>query len=865
MEFPEISVDGRGQHDDSHAVSFGFGDDDNDVSLGNGSNEKAKTKKKKSGGFHSFGLSGPITAGISKLGYKMPTPIQRKSLPVALAGRDIVAMARTGSGKTASFLIPLLEKLGVHSSTVGARGIVLSPTRELCQQTYKFALGMGKFTSLRICLLQGGDSLEAQFEALANNPDIIVATPGRLVHLLSEVRDFQLKRVEMLVIDEADRLFEMGFAGQLKEILDSIPEERQTLLFSATMPQQLMEFARAGLQDPELIRLDTETKVSENLNLAFFVVRTKEKPAALLHLMTEIIPHDDLTIVFTATRHHVDFVKDLLFYGAGIRCSVAYGSMDMLARKTNLENFRRGKTRVLIVTDVAARGIDIPLLNNVVNYEFPGKPKLFVHRVGRAARQGRVGTAFNFVTQDEIPYVVDLHLFLGRNLRGFNEDGNDEKPRAYQLREITPDDVDIGRFPQHILDSEMEKYHATLEDSSELKSMITVVDNAHALYIRTRQEPSRRSVKRAKELGTMPKIHPLFAASMKNGIQGLDDQLKLLRGFRPNLTVFEMEALKKGKGNDGESVLAMNKKRRVHQGIILKEKERKKTIREEQQVEKAKREQEKMEIQASIETTKKRKATEANSDTEETVGITSKKRLSKAARKRLKAGKHEPSVPSAAASNKNAKSYKDPAFFIEAMPDGYDHTTEAHMAINKRADDHDITTTTRLEDALLDLTPDDEKDIASKQRSYHWDKRKKKYIKATMEEHVKSKRMKNESGGMINIKNRGEIYEKWQLKTKKRVANQGGEEDGTQQHRDKNEDGIMMSTNVRRIAKAARERVLVNDHVKDEVKDERTIRKETKEKEKRRAKNARTPRALRGKGGAPEKGKKNEPVRKQKW
>eukprot|EP00850_Spirogloea_muscicola_P025112 SM002212S07080 [mRNA] locus=s2212:8:1801:- [translate_table: standard] len=363
-------------------------------------------------------------------------------MPRLLAGADVVAMARTGSGKTAAFLLPLLQRLRAHVPGPGARAVVLSPTRELALQTFKFVRELGRYTDLRAVVLVGGDSMEAQFEALAGSPDIIVATPGRLMHHLSEVEDMTLRSVEYVVFDEADRLFEMGFAEQLRQILARMPESRQTSLFSATLPALLAEFARAGLRDPQLVRLDTETKISPDLQvqplanphghasatqgglcvsslrwkLAFFTVRRDERTAALLHLVHEVVPAGQQTIVFVSTKYHAEYVAELLA-AEGVAVSVVYGAMDQAARKIHIAKFRARRTALLVVTDVAARGIDIPLLDNVVNYDFPPRPKLFVHRVGRAARAGRLGTAYSLLTRDELPFLLDLHLFLSKGLR----------------------------------------------------------------------------------------------------------------------------------------------------------------------------------------------------------------------------------------------------------------------------------------------------------------------------------------------------------------------------------------------------------------------------------------------------------------
>ncbi|KAG5834710.1 hypothetical protein ANANG_G00264480 [Anguilla anguilla] len=372
-------------------------------------------KKKKSGGFQSMGLSYPVFKGVMKKGYKVPTPIQRKTVPLIMDGKDVVAMARTGSGKTAAFLIPMFERLKAPQAQTGARALILTPTRELALQTMKFTKELGKFTGLKTALILGGDSMDDQFAALHENPDIIIGTPGRLMHVVMQM-NLKLHGVEYVVFDEADRLFEMGFAEQLQEIIRRLPDSRQTLLFSATLPKLLVEFARAGLTEPVLLRLDVDTKLSDQLQLAFFHLRMDEKPALLLHLLRNVVKPQEQTVVFVATKHHVEYLKELLM-SEGVDCAYIYSALDQTARKINIGRFVHRKAMVLLVTDVAARGIDIPLLDNVINYNFPSKAKLFLHRVGRVARAGRSGTAYSLVCTDEVPFVYDLHLFLGRPLQ----------------------------------------------------------------------------------------------------------------------------------------------------------------------------------------------------------------------------------------------------------------------------------------------------------------------------------------------------------------------------------------------------------------------------------------------------------------
>ncbi|ETE57405.1 ATP-dependent RNA helicase DDX54 [Ophiophagus hannah] len=257
-------------------TAFSKSDGASDIELDTQEMVRAQNKKKKkSGGFQSMGLSYPVFKGIMKKGYKIPTPIQRKTIPLILDGKDVVAMARTGSGKTACFLIPMLEKLKARCAKTGARALVLSPTRELALQTLKFTKELGRFTGLKTALILGGDRMEDQFAALHENPDIIIATPGRLMHVAVEMK-LKLHSVEYVVFDEADRLFEMGFAEQLKEIVSRLPDGRQTLLFSATLPKLLVEFAQAGLrfEEDEMAQLKFVDSIKTYRSKAVGVART---------------------------------------------------------------------------------------------------------------------------------------------------------------------------------------------------------------------------------------------------------------------------------------------------------------------------------------------------------------------------------------------------------------------------------------------------------------------------------------------------------------------------------------------------------------------------------------------------------------
>ncbi|RWS31625.1 ATP-dependent RNA helicase DDX54-like protein [Leptotrombidium deliense] len=515
-----------------------------------------KQKKKKSGGFQSMGLSQPVLKGIFKKGYKLPTPIQRKAIPLVMEGKDVVGMARTGSGKTAAFVVPMLEKIRKQEGKVGVKGLILSPTRELALQTYLVTKELARFTGLKVAVILGGDKMEDQFAMMHDSPDIIVATPGRLLHVLVEM-DAKLQSAEYVVFDEADRLFEMGFQEQLNEIINRLPSNRQTLLFSATLPQLLVDFAKAGLHDPELIRLDVELKLSENLKTVYLACKAEDKMALLLHLLKSVVKSDEMTVVFTATRHHVEFLKDLLAK-AGIKCTYVYSALDHEARQMNISAFRSKKVRIMLVTDVAARGIDIPLLDNVINYNFPAKPKLFVHRVGRVARAGRSGTAYSLIASDEAPFLHELHLFLDLQIN---------------VAKCATNNAGIYGFaPQQIIDEENDVISRWLESDFDLQSMQKVCSNAYKQYCKTRQNASGESVRQMKEYDiSNVGIHPIFESKdVKKKCEDTqrNSLLDSLKNFRPNSTIFEINAVKKNKCFE-----VMKTKRKAHEKFVKRKKE----------------------------------------------------------------------------------------------------------------------------------------------------------------------------------------------------------------------------------------------------------------------------------------------------
>ena len=551
---------------------------------------------RKGSSFQSMGLDNLLLKAISRKGFSVPTPIQRKIIPVILEGRDVVGMARTGSGKTAAFMIPMIQKLKIHSAQVGARAVVLSPSRELAIQTLKVLKELGKGTGLRSVLLVGGDSLEEDFSSMITNPDIIIATPGRFWHLKVEM-NLDFSSVQYLVFDEADRLFEMGFSSQLNEIINALPSTRQTMLFSATLPSSLVEFARAGLQDPQLVRLDAESKISPDLSNAFFNVKPEEKDGALMFLLQQIVGmptgtvHDSTqhsreppngskgkqkkevtqsalsynnhsTLIFVPTKHHVEYLVALLRL-QGFTVSLVYGSLDQTARKENVEMFRKGMTNILVVTDVAARGIDIPILANVINYGFPSQPKVFVHRVGRTARAGRTGWTYNLLCEADIPYLLDLQLFLGKKLVV----GRDEDEPSYV------DDVTLGTLPRDKIEYYIEIIEKLLESDVDLNALRDVSIRGEKLYLKSRNSPSSESIRRAKDIvkrkHVSEQLHPLFWKCSDAAATSREIMLSQVNSFRPQETVFEIG--KRGKNdNIVESIRKRRQKIQFHNDKISK-------------------------------------------------------------------------------------------------------------------------------------------------------------------------------------------------------------------------------------------------------------------------------------------------------
>ena len=622
-------------------------------------------------GFAGFGLDAQMIDTLTNtLNFLHPTPIQRKAIPLLMQGADIVAMARTGSGKTAAFTIPMIQRLREHSAVVGMRGVVFSPTRELALQTLRHFRQLAKHTNLRATSLTGGDTLHGQFEALAENPDVVVSSPGRLLHITEEVGQNLLARVQVCVLDEADRLFEMGFQAQIVALLKRVPERAQRCLFSATMPTILAEFTEAGLHNPVVVRLDSEMKLSSTLKHSAFVVRGDEKYGALLYILTRLVrvpcqlamtniataevlrkrlnptaaqrnreagtappvvpggwrlpedggvaggplpamrnrgkaaaaaaaaaakakkpdgktkreerlsrqrattsgeqqldvEHSDdeayelnrmeehgnnadgsssqastQVLIFVESKYHVDFLGDLLPSCYGIKTVAIHGGMDQEGRRDAIHTFRRRQANVLVVTDVAARGIDLPALDYTINFSFPHEPKLFLHRVGRVARAGRPGTAYSIVTADDMPYYFDVTHFIGRTptCRRPEHLAADQTDMAF-----TADDGCYGRIPTHDLQREVDTLGKLIRESVDLTNLFGVTERAHDKYTRTKKRATHDGMSAAHDdellrYENVP-IHPMLEASLSDEVRGYHAALQELRTFKAKETLLDI-------------------------------------------------------------------------------------------------------------------------------------------------------------------------------------------------------------------------------------------------------------------------------------------------------------------------------------
>jgi ATP-dependent RNA helicase RhlE len=360
--------------------------------------------------FTSFAFHPQINAGISTAGYTTPTSIQLHTIPHILEGHDVLGLAQTGTGKTAAFVLPILQHL-----LAGPRGklrvLILSPTRELAEQTHTNIGVLGRQTGLRSLTIYGGVSPLPQIKRLRAGAEIAVACPGRLLDLMGQ-KVVNLSRIEILVIDEADRMFDMGFLPDIRRILAALPNQRQTLLFSATMPDEIRSLANEFLDHPIRVDLGVSRPV-ETIGHAVYPVDQTRKTELLLALLRK--SGNGQILVFTRTKHRARKLAEQLIK-AGLPATSLQGNLSQNRRQEAMNNFRTGRVKVLVATDIAARGIDVSQISHVINFDMPDTADAYTHRIGRTGRMSRQGTALTLVTQDDLPMIRTIERLLGRSL-----------------------------------------------------------------------------------------------------------------------------------------------------------------------------------------------------------------------------------------------------------------------------------------------------------------------------------------------------------------------------------------------------------------------------------------------------------------
>ena len=365
--------------------------------------------------FRDLNIIEPILKAIEEKGYIVPTSIQEKAIPAALAKRDILGCAQTGTGKTASFAIPIIQHLQANKETdkrQGIKALILTPTRELALQISECIDDYSKYTHVRHGVIFGGVNQRPQVDMLRKGIDILVATPGRLLDLMNQGY-IHLTNIEYFVLDEADRMLDMGFIHDIKRILPKLPKEKQTLFFSATMPDSIIALTKSLLKNPVKIYITPKSSTVDSIKQIIYFVEKKEKSQLLISILQKA--EDQSVLIFSRTKHNADKIVRILGK-AGIGSQAIHGNKSQAARQSALGNFKSGKTKVMVATDIASRGIDINELPLVINYDLPDVPETYVHRIGRTGRAGNEGTALTFCSQEERKLVNDIQKLTGKKL-----------------------------------------------------------------------------------------------------------------------------------------------------------------------------------------------------------------------------------------------------------------------------------------------------------------------------------------------------------------------------------------------------------------------------------------------------------------
>jgi ATP-dependent RNA helicase RhlE len=443
-------------------------------------------------GFSTLGLSGPVMQGVQAAGYTVPTPIQSLAIRPALAGRDIIGLAQTGTGKTAAFVLPLLNQLSTDTTDRGRhappRALVLTPTRELAQQIHKAVETYGRFLSLRSIAIYGGTDMTKQLKLMARGVDIVIATPGRLLDHMQR-KSVSLGSVKVLVLDEADRMLDMGFIRDVRTIIAGVPPVRQTMLFSATMPEEIESLAAEVLRDPETVEAGERRNPVETIEQHFYSVQPDMKAALLIHA----IEHEKMesVLVFTRTKHGADKIARRLDR-AGITTAAIHSNRTQGQRDRALESFKRGSIRALVATDIAARGIDVNGISHVVNLDIPQQAEDYIHRIGRTGRAGAEGDAITFITREDQQYLRRIEKYTGKHIAVRSYPGFVVQQPQPQVQAQAHAQASIQRAPRPAAHHRTSPHAAAQHTASHEATSHQPVTNASTQQLTAAQKSPRR-------------------------------------------------------------------------------------------------------------------------------------------------------------------------------------------------------------------------------------------------------------------------------------------------------------------------------------------------------------------------------------
>ncbi|MFC4025332.1 DEAD/DEAH box helicase [Oceanobacillus longus] len=425
--------------------------------------------------FNELGVSAPIMKALEKMGFEEATPIQAETIPMAMEGNDVIGQAQTGTGKTAAFGIPMINK--IDSKLKKIQGLVVAPTRELAIQVAEELNRLAKFTGVRALSIYGGSPMDRQIRALKDGPQIVVATPGRLLDHMRR-KTIRIDAVQTAVLDEADEMLNMGFIDDIKDILKGIPSERQTLLFSATMPKEIRNIATTLMKTPKEVKVKAKEMTVENIDQFFVEIPEKYKFDTLNNHMD--INSPDLAIVFSRTKKRVDEITEGL-QARGYRAEGIHGDLTQGKRMSVLNKFKSGRVDVLVATDVAARGLDISGVTHVYNFDIPQDPESYVHRIGRTGRAGRTGEAISFITPREIAHLHLIEKTTKSKMKRLVPPSNQDAQRGQQQ-------VTIDKIVKTISGKDLQPYQEAAKELLEDNDSITVIAAALSMLTKERRD-----------------------------------------------------------------------------------------------------------------------------------------------------------------------------------------------------------------------------------------------------------------------------------------------------------------------------------------------------------------------------------------